>query len=388
MIDYERRAHQEQLRLAEVKLEAMTKDCNDQASYALNVHERVLQEGREEFRARSAEAKEYVSALVQQHAQEVLNLRRAQEAAVDYAGRNMKLMIEEEFRTKQADYAARDQALLRENADLMRRLRLADSRVPEPFDDQDPCKGCLKRDENIAELEAGLVRSLAELSAARLHANTLERTRAEVAEHTTDILQKDNMKDGEIIRLRSRVGSLEDQTSALTKSLDQVRLGHEREMSEQGARDEARIRTISFACDGKVSNAYAQVESLKEEIRVLRATTSSSKPGSAKQRSYASYDTAQQYDMYSKDGDYEDGDDDDGRYDHEWTAPEYASHHPRPAPKMYAGTETYTRTRTATASAPADAGDGGGRPPRRPDGGGGGSSGGGGHASAPQSTLT
>ena len=63
---------------------------------------------------------------------------------------------------------------------------------------------------------------------------------------------------------------------------------------------------------------------------MLRATTSTSKPGSAKQRSYASYDTAQQYDMFGKNGDYEDDDDDDGRYDHEWTAPEYASHRPKP----------------------------------------------------------
>ena len=374
-IDYERRTHQEQLRLAEMKLEAMTKDYNNQASYALNVQEKIMQEGREELHARSAEAKEYVATLRRGHAEEVQDLQRAREAAVDDASKNMKLMAEKEFERKQADYAAKDQDLLRENADLMRRLRLADSRVPEPIDGQDPCKGCVKRDGSIAELEAELLRSQNELSAARLHATTLEQARAELLEHSTDILQKDSMKDDEILRLRSLVKSLEARASALTTSIDQVRLGHERDMSEQGARDEARIRTISFACDGKINNAYAQIDSLKEEIRTLRAATSTSKPGSAKQRSYASWDTDQQYDIFDKDGDYEE--------EHgEWTAPEYASHRPKPAPKMYAGTETHTRTRTTTASAPADAGDGGGRPPRRPDDGAGGSSGGGGHASA------
>ncbi len=56
-------------------------------------------------------------------------------------------------------------------------------------------------------------------------------------------------------------------------------------MSEHGMQAETRIRTTIFACDSKVDNAYAQIESLKEEIRVLRATASSSKPGSAKPRS-------------------------------------------------------------------------------------------------------
>ena len=217
-IDYERRTHQEQLHLAETKLEAMTKDYNSQASYALNAQEKIMQEGREELRACLAEAKEYVSTLLLRHAQEVQDMQRTREAAVDDASRNMKLMAEREFSSKQADYAAKDQDPHRENAEIMRRLRLAESRAAEPFDDKDPCKECLKRDGAIAELEARLGRSLDELSAARLHATALERARAELLELSTDILQKDNVMDDEILRLRSLVKSLEDRANALATS--------------------------------------------------------------------------------------------------------------------------------------------------------------------------
>ncbi len=39
---------------------------------------------------------------------------------------------------------------------------------------------------------------------------------ADLLEHSTDILQEDGKKDGEIVRLRQLVGSLEDRLSTLT----------------------------------------------------------------------------------------------------------------------------------------------------------------------------
>ena len=93
----------------------------------------------------------------------------------------------------------------------------------------------------------------------------------------------------------------EDHLRSLQTELDQTRLDHTKDRNEQDSRNEARIRTMTFACEGQVSNAHLRTETLEKTLAEMRAANYE-KPRT-KAPSYASHDT-QQYDIFGADGAY------------------------------------------------------------------------------------
>ncbi len=253
-------------------------------------------------------------------------------------------------------------SLRREIAELKRLRTLEADRAPAQMHTQHPCQECARKAGEIDNLRQELARLHAELTSFQSRFDTLE----------------DEMKTlkFELTRSLSTGATREENLYVLQAALDQTRLDHTTELNEQSTREEARVRTVTFALEGKIRMANARAQELERTIAALRTARPEGKHFS-RAPSYASQET-QQWDIFGDDAkDYDAG---------SWTDPTYVHHQPHASPKLFTGTHTQTRTSTATAStttAQAQPRDDGGRPPRRPNDGGGAYGGGGGGGQAP-----
>jgi hypothetical protein len=349
----------ESVRLLKLRAAAMTEE------YALEASQQNAAS-----RQRALEAQIQTNALAQHHAKKTEEMQRALADAATDARATMKREAEDAFYAYQVEWNGTEESLRREIAELQRQ-RLRDAGRTSAADPQRPCTGCAQRDAEISKLTQELDKRNLEKDDVAAKGVTLYAAYQKIQDDHKDLCSKYAIQDTERGRMIQR-------TNTLQTALDQARMDFEREKDEQDVRHEAKLRTAAFAHDRKVEFANERIRTLEATIADLRAARTTGRTP-AKQRSHASTE-AEQYDIFGKDGEYDEDYYEDDQYNENWTEPVYASYRPHASGKLYAGTQTQTQTRTSASSSTQarDAHDDGGRPPRRPDGGGGGAGSGGG----------